>query len=205
MTEKLDMKSADGSSSAGLPGGPPKRRPVWLYYTVLGVSAIIVFGVFASRFGENPRINESPLIGKPLPQFTLEYLEGEGSLNSADLRGQALVINFWASWCIPCRSEHPALNAAAAGYADEDVHFVGIVYQDRREQAVGFLDQFGRGTNYSYVMDDDSRTIIDLGVFGVPETYFVDKDGIIRSRYQGAVNSAILQEHIEEALTPLTP
>ena len=204
MTENRDVDPSEGpmSITTGVPGGSPKARPVWLYYTIIGVAAIIVFGVFASRFGENPRITESPLIGKPLPQFALEYLEQDGSLDLADLEGKALVINFWASWCIPCRSEHPALNAASAGYEDDGVHFIGIVYQDRRETAIGFLDQFGRGTNYSYVMDTDSRTIIDLGVFGVPETYFVDKDGIIRSRYQGGVDPAILEMHIEEALTP---
>ncbi len=192
-------------ADSGLPGGSPKARPVWLYYTIIGVAAIIVFGVFASRFGEDPRMNESPLIGQPLPQFTLDYLEQDGSLNFDELEGKALVINFWASWCIPCRSEHPALNAASAGYEDQGVHFIGIVYQDSRDRAIGFLDQFGRATNYSYVMDSDSRTIIELGVFGVPETYFVDKDGIIRSRYQGGIDLATLESHIQEALTPLTP
>jgi cytochrome c biogenesis protein CcmG/thiol:disulfide interchange protein DsbE len=205
MTQRIDVESIDSPASAGLPGGPPKRRPLWLYYSIIGVAAIIVFGVFASRFGEDPRITDSPLVGKPLPPLTLEYLEQDGSLDFADLKGQALVINFWASWCFPCRAEHPALTEAAVAYADEGVHFVGIVYQDTRNNASGFLDQFGRGTNYSYVMDNDSRTIIDLGVFGVPETYFVDKNGIIRSRYQGAVDPAILKTHIEEALAPLTP
>ncbi|MFC2177067.1 TlpA family protein disulfide reductase [Actinomycetota bacterium] len=182
-----------------------KESKVWLYFLVIGIAAVIVGGVFYSRFGEDPRMVDSPLIGEPLPALTLEYLEQEGSLDFADLKGQALVINFWASWCFPCRAEHPALNAASASYEDEGVHFVGISYQDRRDPAVAFLDEFGRGTNYSYVMDTDSRTIIELGVFGVPETYFVDKDGIIRGRHQGAVDPAVLAENIEEALSPLTP
>ena len=182
-----------------------KQRPIWLYFLIIGIIAVVTGGVFYSRFGQNPRLVDSPLIGQPLPALTLEYLEQDGSLDFADLKGQALVINFWASWCFPCRIEHPALNAAAADYADEGVHFVGIVYQDRRETASGFLDEFGRGTNYSYVMDDGSRAIVELGVFGVPETYFVDKDGIIRGRHQGEVDPAILATNIAEALAPLTP
>ena len=110
------------------------------------------------------------------------------------------MINFWASWCFPCRLEHPALTAGAEQYEDEGVHFVGISYQDRRDPAIDFLDEFGRGTNYSYVMDTGSRTIVELGVFGVPETYFVDADGIIRGRIQGEVNYDSLSEAIDEML-----
>ena len=188
------------------PGVPAeKERPVWLYFLVIGIAALVMYGVFSDRFGQNPRLVESPLIGQPLPEMTLEYLEQDGSLDFADLKGQALVINFWASWCFPCRAEHPVLNTGSAAYADEGVHFVGIVYQDRREKAVGFLDEFGRGTNYSYVMDGDSRAIIELGVFGVPETYFVDKDGIIRDRHQGEIDAAELASGIAKALAPLTP
>jgi cytochrome c biogenesis protein CcmG/thiol:disulfide interchange protein DsbE len=188
---------ADESHPGEVLGADTKNpRRVWVYYAAIGVLAIVVFAVFTSRFGDDPRMVESPLIGQPLPELTLEYLEQEGSLNFADLKGRALVINFWASWCFPCRSEHPFLNAAAAKYEDQGVHFVGIVYQDSRERASGFLDEFGRGTNYSYVMDTDSRTIIELGVFGVPETYFVDKNGIIRGRFQGAVDAAVLAESI---------
>lgn len=184
---------------------PPRERPVWLYFLIIGIIAVVVWGVFDSRFGQNPRLVESPLIGQPLPEMTLEYLEQDGSLDFADLKGQALVINFWASWCFPCRFEHPVLNAGSADYADDGVHFVGIVYQDRREQAMGFLDEFGRGTNYSYVMDSDSRAIVELGVFGVPETYFVDKEGIIRGRFQGEIDTAELDSGIAKALAPPAP
>jgi len=197
--------AAESHPSEVLGAVEKKQRRVWLYYVAIFVVAIVVLWVFAGRFGDDPRMVESPLIGQPLPELTLEYLEQDGSLNFADLKGRALVINFWASWCFPCRAEHPALNAAAAMYEDQGVHFIGISYQDRKEAAVGFLDEFGRGTNYSYVMDTDSRTIVELGVFGVPETYFVDKNGVIRGRHQGAVDPVVLAENIEEALTPLAP
>ena len=134
------------------------------------------------------------------PNLTLDYLEEEGALLFADLEGEILVVNFWASWCIPCRYEHPALTAASEAYAGRGVRFVGIVYQDSKERAVGFLDEFGRGANYSYVVDADSRVTVELGVFGIPETYFVDAQGVIRGKVQGAVDAVVLVSTIEDML-----
>jgi len=116
-----------------------------------------------------------------------------------------LVINFWASWCFPCRLEHDDLTSTALAYQDRGVHFLGIVYQDEPEQASAFLDEFGRGTNYSYVVDPDSRAIVELGVFGVPETYIVDADGIIQGKIAGEVNAAVLQRALDQVLAGQTP
>ena len=88
---------------------------------------------------------------------------------------------------------------------DEHSHVLGIVYQDEPEQASAFLDEFGRGTNYSYVIDPDSRAIIELGVFGVPETYIIDADGIIQGKIAGEVNGAVLQRALDQVLAGETP
>ncbi len=188
----------------------PSRRPApgrksWLLLTGLLLAVIVMAYVFNGRFGQNPRLVESPLIGEPFPALTLEYLEQEGSLDFADLEGQVLVVNFWASWCFPCRAEHPILTAASSAYADRGVHFVGIVYQDRAGTASEFLDEFGRGTNYSYVMDDDSRATVELGVFGIPETYFVGADGVIRGKVQGEVNARVVIDTIDALLEGREP
>ncbi|MDH3425597.1 MAG: redoxin domain-containing protein, partial [Acidimicrobiia bacterium] len=102
-------------------GAPPSsRKRSWMWVTgvgiALGVGAMVV--VFASRFGVDPRLVDSPLIGEPVPALELELLAEDGSLALTDLRGQVLVVNFWASWCFPCRGEHPALTAVARDYED---------------------------------------------------------------------------------------
>lgn len=190
-------------------GSPDEDRAQRRKVRVRIVAVVLVVAglayVFNGRFGVNPRLVDSPLVGQPLADLTLDYLEEEGSLSFSELEGQVLVLNVWASWCIPCRYEHPALNAASAAYADQNVHFVGILYQDDVDSAVGFLDEFGRGTNYSYVVDEESRATVELGVFGVPETYFVDAEGIIRGRVQGEVTASILFEVIDDLLAGREP
>ena len=178
---------------------------------MIGTGTLIVLAVgllawvFSGRFGQDPRLVDSPLVGGPLPDLTLPYLEAEGSLTFSELEGNIAVINVWASWCVPCRIEHPALTAASAAYADRGVQFVGLLYQDRSAPAVAFLDEMGRGENYSYVIDADSRATVELGVFGVPETYFVDADGIVRGKVQGQVNPVVLVQTIEDLLAGREP
>ena len=171
---------------------------------ILAVVALLVW-VFNGRFGQDPRLVDSPLIGKPVSNLTFEYLEQDGTFSLADQKGTVLVVNFFASWCIPCRAEHDDLTSTAAAYADRGVHFLGIVYQDKPTQATGFLDQFGRGTNYSYVVDPGSRAIVELGVFGVPETYIIDAAGLIKWKHAGAVDSFSLQTALEQVLAGETP
>ncbi len=171
---------------------------------ILAVVALLVF-VFNGRFGQDPRLVDSPLIGKPVSNLTFDYLEQDGTFSFADQRGTVLVVNFFASWCIPCRAEHDDLTSTAAAFADRGVHFLGIVYQDKPTQAISFLDQFGRGTNYSYVLDPASRAIIELGVFGVPETYIIDANGLIQWKTAGAVDALTLQNALEKVLAGQTP
>jgi cytochrome c biogenesis protein CcmG/thiol:disulfide interchange protein DsbE len=171
---------------------------------ILAMVALLVY-VFNSRFGQDPRLVDSPLIGQPVSDMSFDYLEQDGSFSFADQRGTVLVVNFFASWCFPCRSEHDDLTGTAVAYSDRGVHFVGIVYQDEPEQASAFLDEFGRGTNYSYVVDPDSRAIVELGVFGVPETYIIDANGIIQGKIAGEVNATVLSRALDQVLAGQTP
>jgi len=172
---------------------------------ILGVVALLVF-VFNGRFGQDPRLVDSPLIGTAVPDLTFDYLEQEGSLSFGQYRGTVLVVNFWASWCLTCRFEHEALTSTAAAYEDRGVHFIGIDSQDPSlDQAIGFLDELGRGQNYSYVVDPKSRAMVELGVFGLPETYIIDADGIMQGKIQGEVNAAVLQRALDQVLEGATP
>ena len=206
MTETTDVTDPADIPSEPSPGGRRSggtRR--WLAIGGILVVVGLMAYVFNGRFGQDPRLVDSPLIGQAFPAMTLDYLEEEGSLNFDDLRGEILVVNLWASWCFPCRAEHPVLTAASEVYEDRGVHFIGIVYQDRESAAIGFLDQFGRGVNYSYVMDPDSRATVELGVFGIPETYFVDREGIIRGKVQGEISPSLLLKTIDDLIAGREP
>lgn len=183
----------------------PERRSDRLLWILLGLAVVvIVIGVaIASRFGSDPTLVNSPLIGQPVPDRVLPYLEGEGQVALADLDGEIAVVNFWASWCVGCRQEHAALIAASGAYADQGVRLIGVNYQDETNAAVGFLDDFGRG--YETVTDEGSRAAIDFGVFGIPETFFVDRDGVIVAKISGAADPTLLAATIEAMLAGETP
>ncbi len=178
---------------------PPRRR-VRLWLAVGSALAIVVVVVvtLGTRFGTDPRLVDSPLIGKPAPPIELEYLESSGTWSLADMEGQIVVVNFWASWCVGCRLEHDDLLAASAAYRDRGVRFLGVNFQDERSDAIAFLDELGRG--YDYVVDPGSRVAVDYGVFGIPETLFIDRQGIVRAKIAGESNFTILSATLDEIL-----
>lgn len=162
----------------------------------LGVVGLVVV-VFAGRFGKDPRLVDSPLIGKPAPTIELEYLEESGTWSLEAMRGQIVVVNFWASWCVACRLEHDDLLAAAATYRDRGVQFVGVDFQDELGDAISFLDEMGRGQGYVYLADPGSRVAIEYGVYGIPETFFIGPDGNVAAKIAGESTYAILTSTIE--------
>lgn len=175
------------------------RRPLlWAAAVVIAVAGVLIV-VFAARFGEDIGDIATPLIGEPVADLRLPYLEGEGEVALAHLEGEIVVVNFWASWCIPCRAEHPILLNAAADYAPAAVRVVGIVYQDDPDAATAFLDEFGRG--YEVVTDEGSRAAIEFGVFGVPETFFIDREGAVAFARRGPVTAALMTNTLNALVT----
>jgi cytochrome c biogenesis protein CcmG/thiol:disulfide interchange protein DsbE len=195
------------SAPEGHPKGEAQRARLWIV-----LIPIVVFAALAALFwkglsGEPSKI-PSALIGKPVPEFTLAAVPGltVPGFAAADLRkGKVTVVNVWASWCAPCRIEHPLLLELARR---SDIALVGINYKDAPENAARFLGTLGQP--FAAVgMDSDGRAAVDWGVYGVPETFVIDGQGIIRYKHIGPLSpEAIvgpLAAEIEKAKTPFTP
>ena len=163
----------------------------------LFVALVLMLGVGLSL---NPREVPSPFIGKPAPDFRLPHLrEPAKTFSPAEVKGKVWVLNVWASWCAPCREEHPLMTALArSGIAP----VVGLNYKDKREDAIRWLKQYGDPYLVS-VSDTDGRVGIDYGVYGVPETYVIDKRGVIRYKRVGPVTPDILKEKIAPLIAEL--
>ncbi len=156
---------------------------------------------FFSRIGGDHSVVPSALIGKPAPQLTLPALEGVGtpSLDPATFKGNVTLVNVWASWCAPCRVEHPLLAQLAK---DKRIRVAGINYKDQPANAVRFLTQLGNPFA-AIGADSAGRAAIEWGVYGVPETFLVGKDGTIRYKLVGPItpeNIGRLRAEIEKAL-----
>jgi cytochrome c biogenesis protein CcmG/thiol:disulfide interchange protein DsbE len=141
----------------------------------------------------NPRQVPSPLIDKPAPVFQLQQLEDSSkTLSSEDNLGKVWMLNVWASWCVACRDEHPVLvELSKLGI----VPVYGLNYKDQHDTAMQWLKQFGNPYEIS-VVDADGKVGIDYGVYGVPETYVIDKQGVIRYKHIGPVTVKSLQDKI---------
>lgn len=183
-------------------GRPGVRWARWTAYAVIAV-AVGLGAIFGARLGDDPTVVASPLIGQPAPDVTLPYLDRDGELSLAGRRGDVVVVNFWASWCVPCREEHADLVAASGAYEHDGVRFVGVVFQDQPEQAKAFLDELGWG--YDYVTDPGSRAAVEFGVFGIPETYVIDRDGIVAAKIVGTADFALLSGTLDQVLAGEIP
>lgn len=175
-----------------------RSRARWPWYVAAGIIAVglATAVVFASRFGDDPAFVESPLIGQQVPDVTLEALDGSGPVSFRDLTGNITVVNFWASYCFPCRAEHGLLTRAASEF--DSVNFVGVVFQDSSDRANEFLDELGRG--YTQVIDPDSRGAINFGVFGIPETYFIDAGGTVVAKIVGELKPGVIEDTLSRII-----
>jgi len=162
------------------------------YLLPLGIFVVIA-AFLAIGLGLDPREVPSPLINKPAPAFSLPRLHQPAqSFSRDDMKGKVWLLNVWASWCVACREEHPVLvELSKTGV----VPIVGLNYKDERPDGLRWLGQFGDPYQLS-VFDHEGRVGIDYGVYGVPETFLIDKAGIIRYKRIGAVTPQILRDKI---------
>jgi cytochrome c biogenesis protein CcmG/thiol:disulfide interchange protein DsbE len=162
------------------------------YLVPLAVFGIIVAFLFVG-LSRDPREVPSPLVGKPAPAFKLAQMHaGDKTLSTADMKGQVWLLNVWASWCVSCRIEHPLLVELAKANV---VPVIGLNYKDKLDEGKAWLVQHGDPYKLS-VVDADGRVGIDWGVYGVPETFVVDKAGVIRHKHIGPLSAQDLQQKI---------
>ena len=153
----------------------------------------ILVGFLAVGLRLDPHEVPSPLVNKPAPAFKVTQLEQpEQQFSPEDLKGKVWLLNVWASWCVACRQEHPVLMEFARAQV---VPVIGLDYKDQRKDALGVLKRAGNPYDIT-AFDGDGRVGIDYGVYGVPESYLIDKDGVIRYKHIGPITTEALQKTI---------
>lgn len=167
-------------------------RKILIPATAIPVVALLAYGLT-----RDPNLVESPLPGRAAFEFKSPTLNGD-TIALSDLKGKVVVLNFWASWCVACIDEHRVFVEAERYYADQPFQMLGVVYQDEPPNAVRWMERMG-GT-WPSLVDPASRIAIDYGVYGVPETYFISKDGFIAHKQIGPVNPLLMRQLVDSLL-----
>jgi cytochrome c biogenesis protein CcmG/thiol:disulfide interchange protein DsbE len=169
-------------------------RARWL----IPLAALPVVGLLAYGFRTDPRAVPSPLLGRPAPAFRLTSFDG-APVSLAEQRGKVVVLNFWASWCYPaCYEEAPVLEDGWRRLREQGAVVLGIAIQDKEQASREFIRRFG--LTFPNAPDPTGRTSIDFGVYGVPETFVIDRRGMIRRKHVGAVTAAVFRDWVEPLL-----
>ena len=177
------------------------RRPLRLSIILLWVGVIALIALLG--WGLLNSTATRPEVGQQAPDFDVEFFDGYGwdgrtTANLADMRGQVVVLNFWASWCVECRDETPMLEAAWQRYAGQGVVVLGVAYADVEPNSLAYMKEFG--VSFPHAPDLGTDISQTYEITGVPETFIIDKDGIIRHVQIGAVNTAMLDQIIPQLL-----
>ena len=166
---------------------------------LIPLSAVPVLALLAYGFRVNPRDIPSPLVGRPAAAFALQAFAGAPVTLEAQ-RGKVVVLNFWASWCYPaCYEEAPVLERQWRAFRDRGVVVIGVDIQDTAEAGQKFIRDFG--LTFPNLRDTTGQVSVDYGVYGVPETFFIDRQGRIRAKHVGAVTDEVFRTNVERLLS----
>lgn len=185
----------------------------WKRVAIALFALVPVIALFAYGFTRDPAQIPSPLPGKMAPEFKLAVVApGEGVLSKSvgdtirlrDMAGKVVVLNFWASWCLPCRTEHAALSAMARYYKDKPTQFIGVLYNDEPAAGIRWINEMG-GMSYPAVTDVESHTAIDYGLYGVPETFIIDPTGRVAHKELGPVTEEVIRRVVDSVLVAMGP
>jgi cytochrome c biogenesis protein CcmG/thiol:disulfide interchange protein DsbE len=175
----------------------PARQLPRGYYLAAALLPVLLLAAWGGVLLMRPAPGGLAQIGSTAPAFTLTDLDGN-PLRLSDLRGRPVIVNFWASWCGPCIAEFPALSRAAQSHQTEGLAVVGIVYRDQAAPARAFLQRMGAA--WPAAMDPGGRVASQFGVIGPPETFFIDRSGVIAGRQIGELSPADLQSGLDQIL-----
>jgi cytochrome c biogenesis protein CcmG, thiol:disulfide interchange protein DsbE len=170
------------------------RRSAWGVGISIPILALLAYGMT-----QDPNAFASTMPGRPAPDFELKMLDSPETIRLSDYRGEVVVINFWASWCMECRVEHTDLSMAASMFADRGVRFVGLLYNDSERNGLAWIREMG-GQTYPAVIDEGSRTAVSYGLRGVPETFIIDQNGTVVHMQIGAITLSKLASIINPLL-----
>ncbi|MCB0114605.1 MAG: TlpA family protein disulfide reductase [Caldilineaceae bacterium] len=195
------------------PASPMRRLLVWtpVFLAMVTLLGLLGWGLFrqqggVSSFGTNDGPFTVETLQKPASDFAgalYDPFRGQSDVQLSDFRGEVVVVNFWASWCPPCRDEAPILEQTWRKYKEQGVVFLGVDIWDTEQDARAYMEEFG--ITFPNLIDERGRIAVEYGLTGVPETYFVTPDGMISRRVIGAINRTTLEQNIEEARTEGTP
>ena len=175
---------------------PSRSAAPWRRLVITLAVLLPLIGILAYGFMRDPRYINSPLIGQQAAPFTVTLFDGK-KLSLDDLRGKAVFLNFWASWCPPCRAEARDLEAAWQRVKNSDVVFLGVDIQDTEEDARAYLREFD--VTYPNGRDLTGKVAVDYGVWGIPETFFIDPQGRITYKHVGSLGTPLITAKLEEA------
>ena len=177
----------------------PWRDRRWLLIAVVvALAALLALLFWGLQRGPRTDVGGAVPLNKPAPQFTVTTIDGQ-PLAMSELRGKTVVLNVWASWCVPCRDEAAELNRTYAIYKDRNVAFVGIAWNDNDGEVRKFVEQYK--VPYAIALDSEGKIAIDLGITGVPETFLIDAQGQLTQKWVGPINSA----QLNGLLAPMVP
>ncbi len=194
----------DSNVKVVLPG--PSKKQVWIGVLAIAI-AVIFLATLYHGLHSDPNKVPSALLDKQAHAFQVSWVQGQEHLRSprpegfglADFKGRPLILNFWASWCYSCRSEAQDFEAFWQKYKDKGIGVAGIAIQDTPEAALQFAKSFGK--TYMLGLDsEDGKAAIDYGVTGVPETFFINKDGVVIHKEAGPVTSEMLAQYADQLL-----